>query len=201
MKVLGITGPSGAGKGEISARLTRHYGIPVLDADAIYHALLIPPSPCLDALVAAFGDAILAPDGTLCRKTLSAIVFSDTEKRRLLNSIAHRHVMEEIRRRLRALAEEGCPVAAIDAPQLFEAGADADCDYVLAVLASPAVRRARIQSRDGITEAQANARFAAQHGDDFFRTHADAVIENDGTTDALFDALNSVLCDWEVCSE
>ncbi len=67
MKVLGLTGPSGAGKGFVCALFARH-GIPSIDADRVYHDLLVPPSQCLDALVERFGRSVLFPDGTLDRK-------------------------------------------------------------------------------------------------------------------------------------
>ena len=97
MKVLGLTGPTGAGKGTVAAVFAELYGIPSIDTDAVYHELLIPPSPCLDELVTAFGAEILRRDGTLDRPALSRIVFSDLsgEKQKLLNGITHKYVLDE----------------------------------------------------------------------------------------------------------
>ena len=99
MLVIGLTGPSGAGKGEVS-RMLLALGIPVIDADEVYHALLVPPSPCLDAIASAFGKQVLRADGTLDRKALSAIVFSDAAQLQNLNRITHGFVMERIRQEL-----------------------------------------------------------------------------------------------------
>lgn len=200
MKVLGLTGPSGAGKGEVAAMLRRDYGFPVLDADAIYHQLLLPPSPCLDALVREFGNDILCADGTLNRPALGSIVFTDSSRLKILNTIAHGYVMQEIRRQLSELRMDGAAVAVIDAPQLFEAGAERDCDLVLAVLAKTERRVERICARDGISPLRAEERIAAQHNDAFFRTHADAVIENDGTLAELQEKLCRILKSWGVLS-
>ena len=88
--VIGLTGPTGAGKGVVSG-ICRRWGIPSIDTDAVYHALLEPPSDCLDGLVASFGTGIRNPDGTLNRPALSAIVFAPGagDKLELLKSSFH----------------------------------------------------------------------------------------------------------------
>ena len=86
MLVIGLTGPTGAGKGVVSEIFAAH-GIPVIDADAVYHQLLIPPSACLNELVYTFGPQILNPDNTLNRRALGSIVFSDEAMLLQLNAI------------------------------------------------------------------------------------------------------------------
>ena len=78
MLLIGLTGPSGAGKG-LFCKVLKEYGIESIDADAVYHSLLIPPSPCLDALCNAFGKDILNQDQTLNRRRLADIVFSSED--------------------------------------------------------------------------------------------------------------------------
>lgn len=192
MIVLGLTGPSGAGKSEVARRL-RALGAHVIDADAVYHALLIPPSPCLDALCARFGQEILTTTGDLDRKKLGGIVFSDKDALADLNAIAHRYVMENVRRELTALRKNGQSLAVLDAPQLFEAGAERDCDAVVSVLADKEIRVARITSRDGIDRDAALRRINAQHSDAFFRERSDYIIENNGDADALLPAIERIL--------
>lgn len=197
MFVIGITGPSGSGKGEVSRILGLH-GIPVINADEVYHALLLPPSPCLDALEKAFGQEILAPDGTLDRKALSAIVFSDPEQLCRLNAIAHAFVMERIREELALLRKQGKVAAALDAPQLFEAGAEADCNAVIAVLADRETRIRRIMQRDGLDAMSAAERIDAQRSETFFRTNADYVIENNADTESLRPRVERILAEMGV---
>lgn len=197
MLVIGLTGPSGAGKGEVS-RMLREFGIPVIDADEVYHALLVPPSPCLDAIGSAFGKQILRADGTLDRKALSAIVFSDPAQLQILNRITHSFVMERIRRDLKVLAQAGHTAAVMDAPQLFEAGADADCQITLAVLADRELRIRRIMQRDGLNEADAVRRIDAQRSDDFFRARADYVLENNADPEQLRPAIERILTETGV---
>ena len=192
MLVIGLTGPSGAGKGEV-ARLLASHSIPVVDADRVYHQLLVPPSPCLDALCAHFGTQILSNEGTLDRVALGAIVFSDPNALADLNAIAHRFVMDRVRAILAEWKAAGVSAAVLDAPQLFEAGADRDCDTIVAVLADKHVRLARIMKRDGISAERAEARMKSQLSDEFFRAHAQHVIENEGELNMLAQKVRALL--------
>lgn len=199
MLTIGLTGPSGAGKGVVASLFAR-YGIPSIDTDAVYHGLLVPPSACLDELVERFGKTILTPDGCLDRKALAAVVFAAGHETDLadLNRITHRHVLNEARRQLSVYEAEGKAAVLVDAPQLYESGFDAECDRVLAVLAPRDIRMGRIMARDGLDEARATARMDAQKNDDFFRSHADAVLVNNGRVEALDAEIRGLLSRWEV---
>ena len=192
MLVIGLTGPTGAGKGAVGA-LFKEHGIPVIDADAVYHGLLVPPSPCLDALKARFGEGILLPDGGLHRKKLGEIVFSDAEALGDLNKIAHGFVMAEIRKRLSELRKQELPAAVMDAPQLFEANAEGDCNLIVSVLADKRIRLERIMARDGIDAEAALRRMEAQRSDEFFRTHSNYIVENNGNLDLLRPQVERIL--------
>ena len=192
MLVIGLTGPTGAGKGTVS-QLFASYGVAVIDADAVYHSLLVPPSPCLDALVARFGKEILTADGRLDRPTLGRKVFSDREALSDLNEITHRFVMAKIRAMLADLQRDPPIAALIDAPQLFEAGADRDCDVIVSVLADPKLRMQRIQTRDGIDAEMAQKRMNVQKSDAFFREHSTYVIENNTAPDVLKASVRRIL--------
>lgn len=190
MRIIGITGPSGAGKSLLSAVLEKH-SIPTIDADGVYHSLLIPPSPCLDALRAAFGDGVFLPDGSLDRAALGAIVFSDEQKLALLNSTVLSLVLERTRQIIRQFEADGYSAVAVDAPTLFESGFDSECDLVVSVLAPLEDRLARITSRDGISKEAAMLRLEAQKDDEFYTSRSDAVLVNNST----FDALANKLCE------
>ncbi len=199
MLTIGLTGPSGAGKGTL-ASLFAAYGIPSIDTDAIYHALLVPPSECLRELAERFGDGILFPDGTLDRKILAALVFAPGREADLadLNTITHRHVLSEVRRLLAVYKEQGKAAVLVDAPQLFESGFDAECHYVLSVLAPRDIRLARIMTRDGLDEERASARLNAQKPDEFYRAHSNAVVYNHGEACAMETDVQRLLRLWEV---
>lgn len=199
MLVIGLTGPSGAGKGSV-ADIFSAYGIPVINADEVYHQLLLPPSLCLDELTDRFGVGILSENGTLDRRALGAIVFSDPIALEALNTITHHHVMREIRRRLEQLRRDHTRAAVIDAPQLFEAGAERDCNVIVSVIADKMLRLDRIMRRDGIDEKAAMQRIEAQKSDAFFRAHSDYVIENDTVPEALLPEVRRILCEMGVLS-
>lgn len=199
MLVIGLTGPTGAGKGRV-AETFASFGLPVIDADAVYHALLVPPSPCLEALCARFGETILSDDGRLNRRALGTIVFSDPDALADLNTIAHRYVMDAIRAKLADLRQKNTPAALLDAPQLFEAGAERDCNIVVSVLADAPIRMERIMQRDGIDREAAQMRMAAQKSDEFFRLHSDYVIENNNSPEILSEAVKRILTETGVLS-
>ena len=195
---IGLTGPSGAGKGTVSG-ICRRWGIPSIDADAVYHALLVPPSACLDALVFAFGNGICSTDGSLNRSALSAIVFAPGagEELKRLNQITHRFVLDDIREQCRNLTDSDVPAVLVDAPLLYESGFDRECDRVLAVLADPDLRLRRIMARDGLPTDAALARLHAQKPNDFYR-RADGILYNNASPADLEEPLRHLLTDWGV---
>ena len=200
MLVIGLTGPTGAGKGEV-ANIFAHYKIPVINADHVYHTLITPPSSCLQELVETFGKKILTPNGNLDRRALGGIVFNDPAAREKLNSIAHRYVMEEVKNQMERFRREGVPVAVFDAPQLFEAGAHKACGAVISVLADRGLRMERIIKRDNISAEAAMRRILAQKSDDFFKTHSDYIVENNGNLESLTPQVHRILKELGVISQ
>ena len=186
MIIIGLTGPSGSGKGEVSAVFER-LGCSVINADEVYHEILIPPSNCLDELVANFGEEILDASGRLCRPSLSRLVFGEQNKDKLLllNSIAHRYVVLRINEICKDLAAKGTSVCVIDAPLLIEAGISENCDLVISVLADKDVRADRICKRDSVSIESAYLRINSQKDDEFYIRGSDKVIYNDGALDNL----------------
>ena len=199
MLVIGLTGPTGAGKGAVASIFER-YKIPVINADRVYHELISPPSSCLQELVQSFGKHILLPDGNLDRRALGGIVFNDPAARERLNAITHRYVMEEVKSQMERLRIEGVPVAIFDAPQLFEADAHRACGAVISVLADRKLRLERIMARDGISAEDAMRRINAQKSDTFFKTHSDYIIENNGAIEMLAPQVHRILVELGVIS-
>ena len=176
--IIGITGGTGCGKTTL-LNLIREQGGLVLDCDTIYHELLISDKKMLDAIDARFPEVV--EDGSLNRKKLGAIVFSDKQALLDLNAITHRAVKREVLRQLEAKPA----LAAIDAIGLFEGGLAELCDVTVAVTAPAEVRIHRLMARDGITEEYARSRIAAQHDEGWFRDRCTYALENDGTLDAF----------------
>lgn len=183
-KIIGITGPTGAGK-SILAGAVSEYGISVIDADKLYHSLLVPPSRCLDLIRDAFGDGVFNADGTLDRPALASVVFSDESKLRLLNATVLSVVVDEMKSIIAKLSANGERAIIVDAPTLIESGFNAECDLVISVISDADTRAERISERDAIGHDDAMRRINAQSPDDFYKANSDFVIFNDGNIDTL----------------
>ena len=181
MKIIGLTGPSGSGKGFCSEILISK-GIPSIDTDAVYHELISGPTDCTSELVAKFGNGILRGDGSIDRQMLGNIVFSDKSGKLLeeLNSITHKYVTKKTFETVERYRSENMPAVIIDAPLLIEAKINEKCDFVISVLADVDTRLQRIIERDGISEGKALARIKSQKPDRFYIENSDYVIHNDG---------------------
>ncbi|MFI5807027.1 dephospho-CoA kinase [Streptomyces sp. NPDC051561] len=182
MLKVGLTGGIGAGKSEVS-RLLASYGAVVVDADRIAREVVEPGTPGLDAVVAAFGEDILAPDGALDRPALGAIVFADPQKLKILNGIVHPLVGARSAELERAADDDA--VVIHDVPLLTENALAPLYDLVVVVDASPATQLDRLVRLRGTSEEDARGRMAAQATREQRLAVADRVIDNDGPLEAL----------------
>ena len=179
MKIIGITGPTGAGK-TTALRAVTDLGGCVIDCDQVYHQLLEESAPMRNELTERFGSGILDSEQRLDRKKLGALVFQDKALLTDLNTITHRYVRQRVEELLRTAQAEGRPLAAVDAIALIESGLGTLCDAVVGILAPPEVRVRRIMTRDGISEDYARMRVKAQQSDAFFQQNCTAILENTG---------------------
>ena len=171
MKVIGLTGGIGAGKSTVS-NILREKGCCIIDADAISHQITEKGSDTLQQLAKAFGEDILFDDGSLDRKKLAAIAFSDEKQRRKLEDLTTKRVLSLIDQTLQNLRRESSyDIIFIDAPLLFETGADKMTDLVWLVTAEKETRIARVMERDGATRQQVLARMSSQMDDRKRETH------------------------------
>ena len=199
MKIVGLTGGSGTGKGTV-AKIFAEYGIPSVDTDAVYHELLENDRELNLELAAAFGAGILGEDGKVNRRLLAATVFGKENTPALLhtlNQITHKYVMSETKKRLAEYANTA-PAALIGAPLLFEAGLDSWCEAVIGVLADRETRIQRVMKRDGIDRAAAIRRIDAQPDDNFFRERCNIVLENNGDLAQLKEKVRKILAAWKM---
>jgi len=192
--MVGLTGGIASGKTTFAAAL-RARGVPVVDADALARAAVAPGTGALAEIARAFGEGVLAPDGSLDRKALGAIVFADAGARRRLEAITHPAVRNAMAEETARLAAEGHPLAFYDTPLLYEVGLDRLLDSVVVVWAPPDVQRARLVARDGLAPAEADARLAAQLPIDDKAARADFVVENTGAPADLAPKAERLLAD------
>ncbi|MFG3439321.1 dephospho-CoA kinase [Nonomuraea sp. NPDC047897] len=182
MLKIGLTGGIGSGKSEVSRRLAAR-GAVVIDADRIAREVVEPGTVGLARVVAAFGDGVLRPDGSLDRERLGAVVFADPDRLAVLNSIVHPLVGERVAE-LQAQAP-GDAIVVYDVPLLVENNLTPMYDVVVVVDASDEVRVARLAEHRGMPEPDARARIAAQAGRDERLRAAHIVIPNEGTLEEL----------------
>lgn len=172
--ILGITGPTGSGKTTL-LQLIAQQGGTVLDCDAIYHGLLRTDPVLLQRIEDRFPGTV--ENGSLNRKALGAIVFSDPAALKDLNAITHAAVKQEVLRRL----EHNPALAAIDAIGLFEGDLASLCDVTVAVIAPEDQRLARLMARDSITRAYAQSRIASQPDAAWYSSRCHHTLLNDTT--------------------
>lgn len=183
-RVIGLTGGVASGKSTVAAML-QALGAVVLDADAIVRELQQPGTPVFRAIVEAFGPGVVRADGTLDRAALGRRVFADPEARRRLNAIVHPAVRERLHEEVDRLQRRLPPDAVIvlDIPLLLDTASRQayPLEGVIVVVADDATQVARLRARDGLDEAEARQRLAAQRPVREKAAEADWVIDNSGS--------------------
>ncbi len=174
---VGLTGSIGVGKSFVAGVLAE-LGCYVLDADQTARSVVEKGSKGLAAVVAAFGPKVLRDDGTLDRQGLSSIIFADQEKRELLNSILHPHIIEAQNQQLdQWQASDPDSIAVVDAALMIESGSYKRFDKLIVVYCRPEVQLQRIMVRDGISLAAAQLRVRSQMSQEEKRRFADFLID------------------------
>jgi dephospho-CoA kinase len=190
VKRVALTGGIATGKSHVLARVAAS-GAPTIDADALARAVLEPGTPGAAAVVERFGAGMLLPDGQIDRRALGRVIFASPAARADLESIVHPAVYAAIHRWYDDLPPE-TNFAMADIPLLFETGREGEFDLVVVTACEPEVQVRRIVARDGLSEAEARQRVAAQLPMAEKMRRADRVIRTDGSraaTDAQVDAL------------
>jgi dephospho-CoA kinase len=191
MILLGLTGGIGSGKTAVSSMLVERGAI-VIDADAVVRELQAPGQPLLKELRDAFGDAVIAPDGSLDRGALAQIAFNDKEALAQLNKIVHPAVGREMDRRLQEQRDTD-NIVVLDIPLLAENPRKGLCG-VIVVDVPVEIAVSRLVEFRNMDEADARARIANQASREKRLAIADVVIENSGTMDELARRVDEV---WE----
>ncbi len=174
MSIIGITGPTGAGK-TTALRVLEGMGGVIIDCDAVYHELLKSNTTLQSELENRFG-ILTDENGVFDRKKLGSVVFKDPDALADLNAIAHRHVVLAVKE---ILAGSTAPIAAIDAIALFESGLDKLCRTTVAITAPAEIRVERIMAREGISREYAQSRVNAQHPEEFYTSRCAHILCND----------------------
>ncbi|XP_074278969.1 dephospho-CoA kinase-like [Silene latifolia] len=192
MRIVGLTGGISSGKSTVS-NLFKAHSIPVVDADLVARDALKKGTAGWKKVVKAFGDDILQPDGEVDRPKLGRNVFSDPEKRQLLNRLLAPHISSGIFKEIVKLWLKGHKVIVLDIPLLFEAKMDKWTKPNIVVWVDSETQLKRLVARDRITEDEAHNKINAQMSLDSKRSRADIVIDNTGSLEDLNEQFQNVL--------
>jgi dephospho-CoA kinase len=180
MKVIGLTGGIATGKSTAS-RTLKSLGATVWDADQTARDVVRPGQPGFAALKKEFGDDIFGPDGQLDRRVLAQRVFGKPQEVLRLNHTLHPIILMDLVEKLKLWRAQGVKVVIVDAPLLFESGADVGCDEIWVLSCGEDEQLRRVIERDGLSEAEAVARLEAQMSDAQRRAKATRIIDTSGS--------------------
>lgn len=187
MFILGITGPTGAGKTTVS-KIFKKNGIKVVDGDILAREIVEVGKPALKELKEALGEEIINDDGTLNRKKTATIVFSDPKKLATLNRITHHYIKEEF---LKIASEYDGDILGFDGAVILESDVKYLFTKILSVIADEDIRLKRITSRDNITQDEGRLRISSQKNNEFYIENSDFLVYNNG--EDMEDQVNSVI--------
>ena len=189
MRWIGLTGGIGSGKSAVAQRLAE-LGAVIIDSDRLAREVVAPGTPGLSEVVGAFGQSVLAPDGSLDRPALGRLVFGDDAARKRLEGIIHPLVRE----RAASMAAEAPQDAVVvnDVPLLVEAGLASQYELVVVVFAAEETRIERLMRDRGMSRTEAQSRIAAQATDEQRHAVADIEIHNDGTLEQLRSEVDAI---------
>lgn len=177
--ILGLTGGIATGKSTV-VKVFKELGFPVVDADVIAREVVEVGRPALAKIVSTFGTEMLQPDGSLDRKKLGALVFSDEEKRQKLNALLSPFLREAILSQIEKKKDRASLVV-VDIPLLYEGGYENDMDQVAVVYVPETIQLDRLMERDHLTEQEAWQRINSQLSIEQKKQKADIVFDNQKT--------------------
>lgn len=179
--IAGLTGQSGAGKTMVSNFFSEN-GFAVINCDEVARNVTKPHSDCNKELAELF-PSCFDDDLNLDRQSLAKIVFNDKESLEKLNATIFPYITRDIEAEIKALADSGERYILLDAPTLFEAGANKLCDVIISCVADRNIRALRIAKRDNIPAKLIESRFSSQKSQAFFEQNSDYIIENNSEPD------------------
>ena len=196
MKIIGLTGGIGTGKSTVSAYLAQK-GCKIIDADLISHQMTEAGSPCLAEIKAAFGEDVFLRDGNLDRKKVGRLVFADATKKKTLEQIITRRVIEKTLRILQDGRAQQEALVVLDAPLLFECVMQRYTDETWLVVCRTETRLRRIAARDGLAEEDIQKRIANQMSTEQKEKLADYIIDNSRDLAWLYAQIDTLLAKSE----
>jgi len=182
--VIGLTGGIASGKSTVT-RFFKDRDVPVIDADILGHRTYDPGTDTFAAVVATFGQDLVAADGSIDRRVLGGKVFGKPDELKRLTDIVWPGIRKLASEALSEFEAAGNSIVVLEADVLFEAGWEDLVDEVWVVVVEPDLAVQRLASRNGLDEAAARARIDSQLSNDERISRSNVVIKNNGTLEEL----------------
>ena len=179
--VIGITGGIGSGKSVVTSLLRDKFGAAVIDTDTIGHEVIEIGKSAYKKVIETFGNKVLAKDGSIDRKKLGSLVFSNQELLCKLNDIIHPAVEAEVDKRIAEFTQKNYKYIALETALLIKVGYNRKCDKVWFVYADKDIRLKRLYNNRGVEKEKAIKIFESQNSEEEFRNIADDIINNSGS--------------------
>jgi len=192
LKIFALTGGIASGKSTVTLKL-RSRGYSVLDADEIVRQRYGKGQSIYNAIVSAFGNEILDLAGEIDRKRLGALIFSNAEARKRLDSATHPIVEAEILRMIEDANANNEKMIFVDSPLLVEMGKLERYDAVILVYVTPDIQLQRLMTRNHLTYDEAMQRINSQMPIEGKKAYADFIVDNSGPLDALDQQIDDLL--------
>lgn len=200
MKIIGLTGGIACGKTTV-AEMLEELGAVIIDADAISHQLTAPGGDALPAIREAFGRLVFFPDGTLNREVLAALVFSNEEERKTLNSITHPMILARLEEEIATCRKMGTLIVVLDVPLLFEVGAERLADITVCATSPEEVQIERMRTRSGLNREQALKRIQSQMPVARKEALSDVVLDTNKPLSELQKAVQQLYQTWTAAAQ
>lgn len=195
MSIIGLTGGIASGKSLVSGIL-RQLGAQIVDADEVARLVVEPGTAGWAEIRHFFGEKVLNTDGSINRKALGSIVFTDPDQLKRLNEITHRKILRYIQDEIDNFREyQNTPALIIDAALLIETGIKRMVDEVWLVVVSKEVQASRVVARDGISHEQALQRINSQMSVEEKQKYAHVIIDNSGDIESTRHTVEEL---WEI---
>ncbi|MDC3415737.1 dephospho-CoA kinase [Aquibacillus salsiterrae] len=195
--VVGLTGGIASGKSSV-AKMFTDFHIPIIDADLIARQVVQPGEVAYHQIIEHFGLPVLDENRSLNRSKLAEIIFSDANKRELLNRIVHPEIRKVMISEKNKRLKEGHPSVVMDIPLLFESNLTQLVDKILVVYVDEKTQLERLKQRNGYSTEEALSRIRSQMPIEDKISLADAVIDNNGTVVQSKQQLHQLINEWEL---